>query len=111
MTDDSRLDIESLPDLEQRQDALNDQMVDLYRAAVRLGLYDAADHIQGAGGMNIRYGCHFESDAENIIDGCVFHGGNTDHCIYARSGSVSCAEDCSYWQPIKMVDEWKAQGV
>jgi hypothetical protein len=38
--------IRSLPQLPQRQDALDDQLIDLVKAANKLGLYDAADLIK-----------------------------------------------------------------
>ena len=36
-----------IPQQTQRQDSLTEQLNDLYRAAVRLGMYDAADFITG----------------------------------------------------------------
>lgn len=38
--------INSLTQQPQRQDALTDQLQDLYTAAVRLGMYDAADFLR-----------------------------------------------------------------
>lgn len=38
-----RYDMKWLPQGRQRQDSLQDQLIDLHNAAVQLGMYDAAD--------------------------------------------------------------------
>jgi hypothetical protein len=44
-TNRSRVAIEQIAQQPQRQDSLNDQLIDLHRVAVKLGCYDAADWI------------------------------------------------------------------
>lgn len=38
--------IKELPQLPQRQDSLNDQLLDLRSVAIRLGMYDADDMLR-----------------------------------------------------------------
>jgi len=38
--------LKQIPQQKQRQDALNDQLKDLYGVANRLGMYDAADYLR-----------------------------------------------------------------
>lgn len=53
MPDNTTLDelIQNLPRLPQRQDDTQAQLRDLWRVANMLGLYDAADHIKPATGL------------------------------------------------------------
>lgn len=41
------MDFEKIPELPQRQDSLIDQLEDLVATATRLGMYDAADWVNG----------------------------------------------------------------
>ncbi len=42
----TKAQVESIPIIPQRQDALVDQLIDLMKVAHRLGMWDAADWIQ-----------------------------------------------------------------
>ena len=47
MNDNLRDAIKAMPSLPQRQDGTMDQLRDLERVAVKLGMYDAADQLKG----------------------------------------------------------------
>ena len=47
MTEIAPFTTRDIPQQPQRQDALNDQLKDLYVAAIRFGMYDAADWMKG----------------------------------------------------------------
>jgi hypothetical protein len=66
------IDLSEIPNCDQRQDSVAEQLFDLTMIANRMGMYDAADVIvQMAGRLpNIKYGCHIEPH-ERIFEDCV----------------------------------------
>lgn len=95
------IDIQLIPALPQRQDALASQLADLRAVANRLGLYDAADWIaQGVDSRKlvVAYGCHCDLEPGMQPDGCVIDDGTPSMCIYA--GRIKRKEQCEYWRPI-----------
>ena len=94
------IDLSTLPNLPQRQDALSLQLADIVAIAIRLGLYDAADAItQVLGqGEKVAYGCHCDLELGQEPDDCVIDSGTCHECIHAKEGMRK--EQCEYWKII-----------
>ena len=106
------INLSKIPSLPQRQDSTTEQLLDLKRVANRLGMYDAADMLDGFFNMlkptimsdieNIekenKYGCHCDLDVGQTPDGCVIDEGKPWNCIYATKGIRK--EQCEWWRPL-----------
>lgn len=90
--------LKQIPKLPQRQDSALEQMDDLRRVAVQLGMYDAADAITQLtpGLKDLKYGCHCDLEAGMEPDGCVIDTNSHHECIYAKPDMRK--ENCVYWQ-------------
>jgi hypothetical protein len=94
------IDLNEIPIKPQRQDSINDQLLDLIAVGNRLGMYDAADVIrQFLPRLNeVRYGCHCDLEPHMEPDGCVIDTEEYDKCIYAKKAGRK--ERCEYWRII-----------
>ena len=96
--------LDGIPVRPQRQDSAIDQLQDLARVAVRLGMYDAVDVMRQAFELgkfdDIRYGCHCDLEEGGEPDGCVITEGRIADCVYAKDGMRP--EQCKYWRPVSI---------
>lgn len=98
------IDIQAIPPLPQRQDAVLYQMADLVAVANRLGMYDASDAIRQLLPKvpTLKYGCHCDLGPGEEPDGCVIDG-SLGHCRYAMG--LAHKEQCKYWRIITKEDK------
>lgn len=92
------IDIQAIPSLPQRHDAVLDQMADLVAVANRLGMYDAADAVKQLLPKlpTPKYGCHCDLGPDEEPDGCVIDDGFRHHCRYSEG--LDRKEQCEYWR-------------
>ena len=94
------IDLIEIPIKPQRQDSVNDQLLDLIAVGNRLGMYDAVDVIRQflPRLKEVRYGCYCDLEPHMEPDGCVIDTEEYHYCVYAKKGMRK--EQCGYWRII-----------